>query len=102
MNETKDKLYERYEILLALKLFTENAHEIIDLLIQSDNASDCIEHLTDKFGIKKDSAQAIIDIQIKRLSRIQRDDLDREIAEVEATLKNDKLTNVRKIMKDSN
>ena len=93
MKETKDKLYERYEILLALKLFTENAHEIIDLLLQSGNASDCIDHLTDRFGIKKDSAQAIIDTQIKRLSRIQRGDLDQEIAEIEATLKNDELTN---------
>ena len=37
MKETKDKLYERYEILLALKLFTENAHEIIDYVIIWNN-----------------------------------------------------------------
>ena len=84
--EMRENLKYRHKLLLALKIFTENAHEIIDLVFQSKDTSDCVEKLSKHFDITAEQAQVIADIQVHDLLQLRRESLEREITEVEEQL----------------
>lgn len=72
----------RMEILRALKLFLDNKIEIVNLIFECKNSEECIEQLKAKYSLFDYQAQVIIDCQIKRLCKLSRDNLDREIEEL--------------------
>lgn len=83
---SKEESINRYNNLLALKLFTENAHEIIDLLLNSKDSSESINYLSKRFDLTEEQAKIIVDSQIKILANINRNSLNSEISEVKATI----------------
>lgn len=83
---SKEESINRYKNLLALKLFTENAHEIIDLLLKSKDSSDYILLLSKRFDLTEERARIIADSQIKNLAKINRNSLISEISEVKTTI----------------
>ena len=83
MNESKEENYKyRLKILNAIMLFLDNTHEIIDLGLQSENTEDFKTKLKAKYNQNDDQAQAIADIQVKRITKLQKEDLQKEIKEI--------------------
>ena len=75
-----DKALARAHILEGLKIALDNIDEVINIIRSSyDNPK---ERLMERFGLSKIQAQAILDMQLKRLSGLQREKLDEEYNEL--------------------
>ena len=98
-----DKALARAHILEGLKIALDNIDEVINIIRASyDNPK---EKLMERFGLSDIQAQAILDMQLKRLSGLQREKLEEEynelmklIAYLKEILSSDTL--VYKIIKD--
>ena len=98
-----DKALARAHILEGLKIALDNIDEVINIIRASyDNPK---ERLMERFGLSDIQAQAILDMQLKRLSGLQREKLEEEynelmklIAHLKEILSSDTL--VYKIIKD--
>ena len=98
-----DKALARAHILEGLKIALDNIDEVINIIRASyDNPK---ERLMERFGLSDIQAQAILDMQLKRLSGLQREKLEEEynelmklIAYLKEILSSDTL--VYKIIKD--
>lgn len=83
MFDSKEENYKyRLQILNALLLFLDNIHEIIDLGLQSGNTDDFKKKLMPKYSLNDDQAQAIADVQVKRITKLQKEELQKEIKEI--------------------
>ncbi len=76
----------RLKILQALELFQENLHEIIEILIHSNDTFDFRKKVKIRFNINDEQAQVIADMQVKRFTVLQKQELLREIEEVKMRL----------------
>ena len=75
-----DKAEARAHILEGLKIAIDNIDEVIQIIRSSyDNAK---ERLMERFGFSDIQAQAILDMQLKRLSGLQREKLEEEYNEL--------------------
>ncbi len=75
-----DKALARAHILEGLKIALDNIDEVINIIRSSyDNPK---ERLMERFGLSEIQAQAILDMQLKRLSGLQREKLDEEYNEL--------------------
>lgn len=75
-----DKALARAHILEGLKIAIDNIDEVINIIRSSyDNPK---ERLMERFGLSEIQAQAILDMQLKRLSGLQREKLDEEYNEL--------------------
>ncbi|MBO4507056.1 MAG: hypothetical protein J5747_00290 [Spirochaetaceae bacterium] len=81
-----EHLLSRLKILQALELFQENLHEIIEILIHSNDTFDFREKVKIRFNINDEQAQVIADMQVKRFTVLQKQELLREIEEVKMRL----------------
>ena len=82
----KDMLVRRLGIIKALIMFTEHKEEIIKLVFESENTEASKKLLISKYDITDEQAQAIVDCQVKRLSQLLREDMLKELEEVERDL----------------
>jgi len=75
-----DKALARAHILEGLKIALDNIDEVINIIRASyDNPK---EKLMERFGLSDIQAQAILDMQLKRLSGLQREKLEEEYNEL--------------------
>lgn len=79
----KDILFRRLGIVKALVLFIEHKEEIIKIVFESENTESAKKRLISKYDLDDEQAQVIVDCQVKRLSKLMREDLLKELKEVE-------------------
>jgi len=75
-----DKAEARAHILEGLKIAIDNIDEVIAIIRASYD--DAKERLIKRFGLSDVQAQAILDMQLKRLSGLQREKIDEEFNEL--------------------
>ncbi len=90
----------REHILLGLKIALDHIDAIIKTIKESDTAENARKNLMERFKLSQLQAQAILDMQLRRLAGLERKKIEDELAEV---LKNisyytDLLANPKKIL----
>ena len=75
-----DKALARAHILEGLKIAIDNIDEVIAIIRSSYD--DAKEKLMERFGLSEIQAQAILDMQLKRLSGLQREKIEEEYQEL--------------------
>lgn len=75
-----DKAEARAHILEGLRIAIDNIDEVINIIRSSYD--DAKEKLMERFGLSDIQAQAILDMQLKRLSGLQREKIEEEYAEL--------------------
>lgn len=78
------KALERAHILEALIVAVDNIDEVIKIIRASRDTEDAKTNLEKRFGFDDVQAQAIVDMQLKRLTHLQIDELKKEMAELQA------------------
>ena len=76
----------RMHILQALITAINNIDEVIRIIRGSDTTEQAKLRLEERFSFDDEQAQAIVDMQLKRLTHLQIEDLQREIRELQALI----------------
>lgn len=95
-----DKARQRAHILEGLRLALNHLDEVIRTIRQSESAEDARGQLMSRFGFSEPQAQAILDMQLRRLAALERQKIEDEYAEVMKTIAylEDLLLNPHKIL----
>ena len=87
------KAQERAHILEGLIVASQNIDEVIAIIRGADSVDDAKIKLGERFGLDDPQTQAIVDMQLKRLSKLEQDkltqsyeELQKEIADLELIL----------------
>jgi len=80
------KAEERAHILKGLKIALDNLDEVIKLIRSSKDADAAKDGLMKKFGLSEIQAQAILDMQLRRLAALERQKIEDELKQVLATI----------------
>ncbi|MDR9458641.1 MAG: DNA gyrase subunit A [Dehalococcoidia bacterium] len=91
---------ERAHILEGLKIALDHIDEVIDVIRRSPSADAARKNLMTSFSLTQVQAQAILDMQLRRLAALEREKLIEEYTEVLKTIAylEDLLANPRKIL----
>ena len=96
-----EKAKARAHILEGLKIALDNIDEVVKIIRASANDADAREKLMATFGLSQIQSQAILDMRLGRLTGLQREKLEAELAELlalieelEAILKSEEKLNV--------
>jgi DNA gyrase subunit A len=81
-----EKARHRAHILEGLRIALNNLDEIIRTIRQSEDAETARTQLMDKFGLSQVQAQAILDMQLRRLAALERQKIEDEYQEVMKTI----------------
>ncbi len=76
-----DKAEKRAHILEGLRIGIDNIDEVIRII--RTRYDDAKEHLMERFGLSDIQAQAILDMQLKRLQGLEKEKIDAEYAELQ-------------------
>ena len=76
----------RMHILQALITAINNIDEVIKIIRGSDTTEQAKLRLEERFSFDDEQAQAIVDMQLKRLTHLQIEDLQKEIKELQALI----------------
>ena len=76
----------RMHILQALITAINNIDEVIKIIRGSDTTEQAKLRLEERFNFDDEQAQAIVDMQLKRLTHLQIEDLQKEIRELQALI----------------
>ena len=95
-----EKARARAHILEGLKIALDNLDQVIKLIRQSETAEIARTQLMKTFSLSQIQAQAILDMQLRRLSNLERQQIIDEYTEVLKTINylEDLLANPRKIL----
>ncbi|MFP5518601.1 MAG: DNA gyrase subunit A [Bdellovibrionia bacterium] len=95
------KAQERAHILEGLKKALENIDAVISTIKASKETAHARENLMSKFGFSERQAVAILDMRLQRLTGLERDKIENELAELRKTIDwlNFVLSDVREIYK---
>jgi DNA gyrase subunit A len=77
-----DKALERAHILEGLKIALKNLDKIIKLIKESKDPAAAKEALMERFGLSDRQSQAILEMQLQRLTGLERDKIDKEYLEL--------------------
>ena len=80
------KAEERAHILRALIVAIDNIDEVIKIIRGSRDTQSAKNALMERFGFDDVQAQAIVDMQLKRLTSLEIEDLRKELEEIEALI----------------
>jgi DNA gyrase subunit A len=80
------KALEREHILQALIIAINNIDEVIKIIREARDTQDAKNGLMKRFEFDDIQVQAIVDMQLKRLTHLEIDDLKKELAELEALI----------------
>ncbi len=96
-----DKARARMHILEGLLIALANLDEVIATIRKSPDADVAKTRLMTKFKLSELQAQAILDMQLRRLAALEREKIEKEAKEVKALIAylEDLLANPRKILK---
>jgi DNA gyrase subunit A len=81
-----DKARARAHILEGLKIAIDNLDEVIQTIRQSTTAEVARNNLIERFGLSELQAQAILDLQLRRLAALERQKIEDEYHEVLKTI----------------
>ena len=76
-----EKASEREHILLGLKIALDHLDEVIATIRKSQDAETAKKNLISKFELSEIQAQAILDMQLRRLARLERKKIETELSE---------------------
>lgn len=95
-----DKARQRAHILDGLRIALNHLDEVIRTIRQSESAEDARAQLMSRFALSEAQAQAILDMQLRRLAALERQKIEDEYAEVMKTIAylEDLLLNPHKIL----
>ena len=77
----------REHILLGLKIALDNLDEVIKLIRASKDAETAKVELIKRFGLSEIQAQAILDMQLRKLAALERQKIEEELKEIINTIK---------------
>ncbi len=94
------KARQRAHILEGLLVALGHLDEIITLIRQSPDADTARDRLMERFALTEMQAQAILDMQLRRLAALEREKIEREYAQIVETIAylEDLLANPQKIL----
>ena len=81
------KAQERAHILAGLRIAISNLDEVIQLIRSSDDVESARNGLMSRFDLDQPQAQAILDMQLRRLAALEREKLEEEYAQLQETIK---------------
>lgn len=81
------KAKEREHILLGLKIALDNLDEVIALIRRSKDAETAKQGLVATFKLTEIQAQAILDMQLRRLAALERQKIEDELKQIKETIK---------------
>jgi DNA gyrase subunit A len=76
------KAQDRAHILEGLRIAVDNLDEVIHTIRDSRDANEAMTRLMDNFGLDEIQAKAILDMQFRRLTGLERDRIEREYNEL--------------------
>ena len=85
---------QRCHILEGLIIAVQNIDEVIAIIKKSDSTADARTKLMDRFGISVEQAQAILDLRLARLTKLEIFKLENELKDLKKLIK--KLTAISK------
>ncbi|MFC1930471.1 DNA gyrase C-terminal beta-propeller domain-containing protein, partial [Chloroflexota bacterium] len=90
----------RAHILEGLRIALDNLDEVINTIRQAESVETARTNLMSKFQLSQEQAQAILDMQLRRLAALERQKILNEYTEVLSTISylEDLLANPRKIL----
>jgi DNA gyrase subunit A len=77
-----DKARQRAHILEGLRIALSNLDAVIQTIRQSPDAETAREHLMKRFKLSEAQAQAILDMQLRRLAALERQKIEEEYAQL--------------------
>ena len=80
------KARERAHILTGLRIALGNLDEVIALIRSSKDAETAKNELVSRFGLDLVQAQAILDMQLRRIAALERERLEKEYQELQETI----------------
>ncbi len=80
------KAEDREHILFGLSKALDHIDEVIKIIRGSQEASDALMGLMTTFSFSKRQAQAILDMRLQRLTGLEKDKIEKELAEVKKTI----------------
>ncbi len=81
-----NKALEREHILEGLKIAVDNIDEVIRIIRGSDDTAEAGERLRARFGLSERQSDAILNMRLARLTGLEIDQLEAELAEVRAAI----------------
>lgn len=83
-----DKALKRAHILEGLRIAIDRINEIIKTIRESKSAQSAKINLMDKFGLSEMQAQAILEMQLQRLTALERDKIEKEYKDLLKDIEN--------------
>jgi DNA gyrase subunit A len=78
---------ERAHILAGLRIAISNLDEVIQLIRNSDDVENARNGLMNRFALDQPQAQAILDMQLRRLAALEREKLEQEYQDLQETIR---------------
>ena len=94
------KAKDRAHILEGLRIAIDNVDEIIEIIKTAKDSNDASTKLINSFGLSEIQAKAILDMQLKRLTGLERDKIEEEYQQLVALIKDleDILANYSRVL----
>ncbi len=92
-----DKALRRQHILEGLLIALDHLDEVIDTIRNAEDVEDARGKLVGRFGLTEDQANAILDMQLRRLAALERQKIQDEYAEI-----TEEVARLRGILADRN
>ena len=81
------KARQRAHILAGLRIAISNLDEVIRLIRNAESAQVAKQELITRFGLDDDQAQAILDMQLRRLAALEREQLEKEYNDLQVAIR---------------
>ena len=81
------KARQRAHILAGLRIALSHLDEVINLIRNSESAQAARQELIARFGLDEDQSQAILDMQLRRLAALEREQIEKEYQEIQAAIR---------------
>ena len=80
------KAQSRAHILAGLRIALSNLDAVIELIRSSQDADSAKTGLIERFGLDTDQAQAILEMQLRRIAALERERIDEEYQQLQQTI----------------
>ena len=81
------KARQRAHILAGLRIAISHLDEVIQLIRNSESAQAAKQQLIARFGLDDDQSQAILDMQLRRLAALEREQLEKEYQDIRQAIR---------------
>ncbi|SEM18618.1 GNAT family N-acetyltransferase [Rhodococcus maanshanensis] len=83
----QDQILDRRELASALLRALDLRHEVLDAIVDSDDHAAAVRSVSALLETTEDNANAVLGLQLGRLTKLERDHLRDEVTNLDATLK---------------